>query len=78
MTTAAISLTKQKDGWWLYDETRRVNLSMRAPSAQAACEEALGYYQQRLLVVEAELTALSMKVEAFVTQFKECEEEGWP
>jgi hypothetical protein len=62
-------------GFWLYDSTRKMNLSMRAKTAEAALLEALDYYQQRLLKVEAKLYTITTKVDAFVEQFKE---EEWP
>lgn len=64
-------------GFWLYDKTRGMNLSMRAKTAEAAFVEALTYYQERLLKVEGEFDALSKKVDAFVSQFVE-PEESWP
>ena len=56
-------------GFWLYDKTQGVNLSMRAKTAEAAFVEALTYYQKRLLKVELELKDISKKVEVFVDQF---------
>ena len=61
-------------GFWLYDATRGMNLSMRAKTAEAAYLEALGYYQERLLKVEAELDALSAKVQSFVASVSDPEE----
>lgn len=58
-------------GFWLYDKTRGMNLSMRAKTAQAAFVEALTYYQERLQQVEQEHKALTTKVETFVAQFTE-------
>ena len=54
-------------GFWLYDKTRGMNLSMRAVSEEAAFIEALEYYQERLTRVETELKDIKIKVEAFVT-----------
>lgn len=58
-------------GFWLYDTTRGMNLSMRAKTPQDAFVEALTYYQRRLQEVEHAHKALTGKVEAFVDQFKE-------
>ncbi len=58
-------------GFWLYDETRGMNLSMRAKTAQDAFVEALHYYQVRLKHVEGEHNNLKLKVDAFVSQFVE-------
>jgi len=57
-------------GFWLYDETRGMNLSMRAESETVAFVEALEYYQRRLLTVEAELKSINEKVDAFVAQVR--------
>lgn len=69
--TPALGLSECHDGFWLYDETRGMNLSMRAKTAEAAFVEALEYYQERLLEVEKNYTDLKVKVDAFVTQFAE-------
>ena len=61
-------------GFWLYDETQGMNLSMRAKTAEAAFVEALTYYQNRLLEVEKAHKELTKKVDAFVSQFAEPEE----
>ena len=63
--TETISLTKQKDGFWLYDYTRGMNLAMRAETEQAAFIEALEYYQRRTKAVETKLRALETLVEGF-------------
>lgn len=53
-------------GVWLYDETRGMNLAMRAPNERAAFVEALTYYQERLAEVEKEHARLTAAVSAFV------------
>jgi hypothetical protein len=73
--TPTLDLTEQRDGWWLYDTTRGMNLSMRAKTEQAAFVEALTYYQSRLTEVEKSYNSLNEKVEAFVSQFVEEDEE---
>lgn len=60
-----LELTECKDGWWLYDETRGMNLSMRAKSKDAAFVEALEYYQKRVKEVESAYNSLSDKVNTF-------------
>lgn len=69
--SATLALTECTDGFWLYDETRRMNLSMRAKTATDAFVEALEYYQGRLQEVEAKYKSLSAKVDAFVEQVKD-------
>lgn len=72
--TDTISLWECKDGFWLYDETRGMNLAMRAPSSDLAFLEALEYYQGRLLTVESALKVLKDKVDLFVSSLEEEEE----
>ena len=55
-------------GFWLWDETRGMNLSMRAKTSTAAFVEALEYYQERLAEVESNYKSLSERVDAFVAQ----------
>lgn len=74
--TETLALTEYGDGFWLYDETRSMNLSMRAKSPQDAFVEALGYYQRRLAEVEAAHKSLDSRVQEFVSQF--AEEDGRP
>lgn len=69
--TPTLALTECKDGFWLYDETRGMNLSMRAKTEQAAFVEALSYYQDRLSEVEKGFCALQAKVESFVSSVAE-------
>ncbi len=60
-------------GFWLYDETRRMNLAIRAKSETDAFVDALHYYQKRLMKVEQEYAALRKQVDVFVSQFAELE-----
>lgn len=69
-----LALTECTDGFWLYDKTRGMNLAMRAKTAQDAFVEALEYYQVRLRQVESEYKALNTKVQSFVAEFVEDEE----
>lgn len=61
-------------GFWLYDKTRGMNLSMRAGTATDAFVEALTYYQDRLRTAEQDYKNLREKVDALVSQFMENEE----
>lgn len=63
-------------GFWLYDETRGMNLAIRAATAQHALVDALNYYQKRLLKVEKEHDEIAKKVDAFVSQFVKPEESA--
>jgi hypothetical protein len=69
-----LTLSECSDGFWLYDKTRSMNLSMRAKTATDAFVEAIEYYQGRLKNVEASYYALNKKVEAFVEDVTECED----
>lgn len=71
--TATLTLSECNDGFWLWDETRGMNLSMRAKTPQDAFLECITYYQRRLAKVEGEHRELSAKVDAFVSQFVEDE-----
>lgn len=66
-----ISLTESNNGFWLYDETRGMNLSMRAKNEREAWVEAIIYYQQRLTTTESSYNGLKSRVESFMTG------EGW-
>jgi hypothetical protein len=67
--------SERPQGWWLYDKTRGMNLAMGAETKEAALLKALQYYQKRLSEVEASLNSLQNKVDHFVGQFIEIEEE---
>lgn len=69
--TKTLALSECKDGFWLHDSTRGMNLSMKAKTAEAAFVEALSYYQERLTTVEKQLLDLQNKVDTFVSQFTE-------
>lgn len=74
--TETFTITHCRDGYWLYDKTRGMNLSMRAESVEAAFTEALLYFQRRLQTVEEQHRSLESKVSAFVGQFVDEEAEG--
>lgn len=64
-----LTLTECTDGFWLYDKTLGMNLSMRAYTVEGAFVEAISYYQKRLQQVESEYKTLNSKVQAFVSEF---------
>lgn len=70
-----LGLTECTDGFWLYDKTRGMNLAMRAKTAELAFVEALTYYQNRLSKVETEYKELNQKVQGFVEQFQDKDDE---
>ena len=61
-----LHLSECHDGFWLHDDTRGKNLSMRAKTPEQAFTEALDYYQGRLKEVETEHKLLTKKVDAFI------------
>lgn len=67
--TETLTLSECSDGFWLYDKTRGMNLSMSAKTPQDAFVECISYYQKRLAEVESEHRQLTAKVDAFVSQF---------
>lgn len=73
--TDTLILSECNDGWWLYDCTRGMNLAMKAKSQEAAFIKALTYYQNRLQEVERDLKSINNKVNKFVNQFIERDEE---
>lgn len=71
----SLSISQCTDGFWLYDETRGMNLAMREKTAEAAYLQALEYYQERLKEVENNYQNLKEKVDNFVGQFVDDDEE---
>ena len=69
--TETLTLTECKDGFWLYDDTRGMNLSMRAKTPQDAYIECISYYQKRLMEMEHKYKTLSSTVESFVSTLEE-------
>ena len=66
-----LTLSERHDGFWLYDKTRGMNLSMRAKTQTDAFVEALTYYQDRTSKVEIEYRTLCGLVDDFVSNFTE-------
>lgn len=73
--TETLTLSECSDGFWLYDETRGMNLGMRAKTPQDAFVKCISYYQKRLAEVENEHRELAIKVDAFVSQFVEDDDD---
>lgn len=73
--TDTLILSEHHDGFWLYDKTRGMNLSMHAKTPTDAFVEALTYYQSRASKVETEYRTLRGLVDAFVSNFTDDDEE---
>jgi hypothetical protein len=66
-----LSISELHDGFWLYDETQEMNLSMRAKTITDALVEALEYYQDELEEITDLYEGLKEKVNSFVKQVEE-------
>lgn len=62
----SLTLGEFRDGFWLYDKTRGMNLSMRARTERAAFLEALDYYQRRAQQVESELAETTARLQSVI------------
>ena len=70
-----LALIERVDGFWLWDETRQMNLSVKAKTKESALVEALMYYQRRLLRIEKAYEKLDAAVAAFGAKIVEIHEE---
>ena len=70
-----LELSHCRDGYWLWDKTRGMNLAVRAKTEREAFVEALKYYQNRQPEIEKELKDLKAKVNRFLSEvLPECDE----
>lgn len=65
------------DGFWLYDDTRGMNLAVREKTEEAAYIKALGYYQERLKEVENNYNNLKAKVDHFISQVADDDDDHY-
>lgn len=72
-----LSISECNDGYWLYDDTRGMNLAMQAKTEQAAYVQALEYYQRRLQEVESNYKSLKSKVDHFVGQVADDDDDPY-
>ncbi|AFU62832.1 hypothetical protein phAPEC8_00263 [Escherichia phage phAPEC8] len=72
-----LSMSECTDGYWLYDETRGMNLAMQAKTEQAAYVQALEYYQRRLQEVESNYKSLKSKVDHFINQVADDDDDHY-
>tara|TARA_R110000765_G_scaffold345721_2_gene435942 strand:- start:671 stop:928 length:258 start_codon:yes stop_codon:yes gene_type:complete len=64
--TDSLTISECKDGYWLYDYTRGMNLSMRAKTETDAFVEAITYYQKMAKRTGEELKKLHKAVDVFI------------
>ncbi len=64
--TDALSISECHDGYWLYDYTAGMNLSMRAKTERDAFVEAISYYQERTKKLKQKLKELDESVQRFI------------
>lgn len=75
--SATLSLSECSDGFWLWDETRQMNLAMKSKSPESALVEAITYYQRRLKEVESDYKSLKAKVESFIGEVASDEDDEY-
>lgn len=64
--TDTLTISECKDGYWLYDKTRSMNLAMRAKTEQDAYVKAITYYQKRCVEIEHEKKKIHDSVNNFI------------
>jgi len=66
-----ITLSKCRNGFWLYDKVAGMNLSMEAETEQNAFIETIMYYQKQYVKSKESYKDIYGKVKSFVEQFIE-------
>jgi hypothetical protein len=69
--TDTLELSECKDGYWLYDTTRGMNLSIRAKTSEEAYIEAITYYQRRTQELEDKLKTLDTFIDILINSLPE-------
>jgi len=69
--TDTLKLSECKDGYWLYDTTRGMNLSMRAKTSEEAYIKAITYYQRRTQELEDKLKTLDTFIDILINSLPE-------
>lgn len=70
-----LHMAECSDGFWLYDDTRGMNLAMKAKTKEEAYVDTIKYYQQRLKKVEEGYRLLRSQVDAFIELTSEQDKE---
>lgn len=76
--TDTLSISECKDGYWLYDKTRGMNLAMRVKAEQDAYVEAITYYQKRCAEIEQKKKKLYDSVNNFIDSLSDNDEVYMP
>ena len=72
--TDSLTISERNDGYWLYDYTRGMNLSMGAETQENAFVEALTYYQKRCAEVEQKKKKLYDRVNNLIESLSDNDE----
>ena len=75
--TGSLTMSECKDGYWLYDRTRGMNLSMKAKTQEDAFVEALTYYQETTKKVEDQLKKLNVSISIFINSISDEDEDDY-
>ncbi len=76
--TDTLTMSECKDGYWLYDYDRGMNVAMRAKTQEDAFVEALKYYQKRCAEVEEKKKKLYDSVNDFIESLSDNNEGYMP
>lgn len=76
--TDTLTISEFKDGYWLYDKTRGMNLAMRAKTEQDAYVKAITYYQKRCKEIELKKKKLYDSVNNFIESLSDNDEVYMP
>lgn len=71
---ATLTLSECKDGFWLYDETQKMNLAIRVKTEREAFIEAIEYYQTYLKEYKDKYFTLSGQIKNFLDQVKDIDD----
>lgn len=63
------------NNWWLYDERAGCNIGMREKTRDDALIEAIEHWAEKAQKLELAYVELKKKVDAFVIQFAESEDD---
>jgi hypothetical protein len=76
--TDTLTISELKDGYWLYDKTKGMNLSMRAKTEQDAYVDAITYYQKRCVEIGEKKKKLYDSVNNFIESLSDNDEVDMP